>query len=249
MLILRLCVTQACLDKWRKLSANSTSNTQCDQCFYVYRVERRGLAKFLRVKCVLEVAAVILLLICIVLTGFIVKWGKIALDLPLSVGDMTEAGEKAEASAVAAERILQAEWSGTGIMSGHQWYIVRHHILLGCTGVGILGFSTLVILLPMRGLGFIGYHPNLLRSSTGARGDASSSVVLGIVVLAGLMRALYLSHKLMKYLAHIIAERSGTVILPADLSSCAPSSTSRAPPARPNRAGAPHADIVAGVAF
>jgi len=28
--------------------------------------------------------------------------------------------------------------------------------LLGSTGVGIVGFSTLVILLPMRGLGFVG---------------------------------------------------------------------------------------------
>jgi hypothetical protein len=70
------CRTQACLDKWRKLSANAASNTQCDQCFYVYRVERRGLAKFLRVRWVLEVASVLLLLVAVILAGFIVKWGR-----------------------------------------------------------------------------------------------------------------------------------------------------------------------------
>ena len=54
----------------------------------------------------LEVAAVIVLLLTIVLAGFIVKWGRLALDLPLSVGALAEAGEEAEAAAVEAERIL-----------------------------------------------------------------------------------------------------------------------------------------------
>jgi hypothetical protein len=36
------------------------SNTQCDQCFYVYRVERRGLAKFVRVAGVREVGALLM---------------------------------------------------------------------------------------------------------------------------------------------------------------------------------------------
>jgi hypothetical protein len=39
------------------------------------------------------------------------------------------------------------------------WLNVCHHLLLGSTGVGIVGFSTLVILLPMRGLGFVGRAP------------------------------------------------------------------------------------------
>jgi len=42
-------VHHGCLHTWRKMSANASSNTQCDQCSYVYRVERRGLAKFVRV--------------------------------------------------------------------------------------------------------------------------------------------------------------------------------------------------------
>jgi hypothetical protein len=42
-------IHHGCLDTWRKMSANASSNTQCDQCSYVYRVERRGLAKFVRV--------------------------------------------------------------------------------------------------------------------------------------------------------------------------------------------------------
>lgn len=46
------------------------------------------------------------------------------------------------------------------------------HLVSGCIGVGIIGFSTLVILLPMRGFGFIGYHPNLFRGSS--RGDRYS---------------------------------------------------------------------------
>ena len=145
---------------------------------------------------------------------------RLALDLPLSVGAMAEAGEKAEAATVAAERVLLSTWSGVGVVAGsQQWQDVCHHLLLGCTGVGILGFSTLVILLPMRGLGFIGYHPNLLRGTGGkGRGDPSASIVLGIVVVAGLMRALHLSYKLVLHVSGIIAERSGTVILPADLS-------------------------------
>jgi hypothetical protein len=44
------------------------------------------------------------------------------------------------------------------------------------------------------------------------------------------VRALYLAYKLMLHMAGIIAERSGTVILPADLSS-----TSRASPAKTGR--------------
>jgi hypothetical protein len=35
-----------------------------------------------------------------------------------------------------------------------------------------------------------GYHPNILRGATGARGDPSASIVLGIVVIAGLVRSL-----------------------------------------------------------
>ncbi len=82
------------------------------------------------------------------------------------------------------------EWGSLGGVHDDYWRGVLHHMLLGCAGVGVLGFSTLVILLPMRGLGFIGYHPNLLRGATGAgmRGDPSATVVLSIVVVAGLVR-------------------------------------------------------------
>jgi len=55
---------------------------------------------------VLEVAALIVLFLTIVLAGFIVKWGRLALDLPLSVGALADAGEEAEAAAVEAQRIL-----------------------------------------------------------------------------------------------------------------------------------------------
>lgn len=66
----------------------------------------------------------------------------------------------------------------------------------------------------MRGFGFIGYHPNLFRGP--ARGDSSASAVLGIVVVAGLLRSLFLCYKLASYAANLIARRCGTVILPAD---------------------------------
>jgi hypothetical protein len=42
------------------------------------------------------------------------------------------------------------------------------------------------------------------------------------------VRALYLAHKLMLHLAGIIAERSGTVILPADMSSGSRTGVSKA---------------------
>lgn len=54
----------------------------------------------------LEVAALIVLFLTIVLAGFIVKWGRLALDLPLSVGALAEAGEEAEAAVVEAQRVL-----------------------------------------------------------------------------------------------------------------------------------------------
>jgi len=243
-------IHHGCLDTWRKLSSNAASNTQCDQCFYLYRVERRGLAKFVRVFGVLEVSAVIMLVISIIITGFLVKWGRLALDLPPSVGSLVQAVAgieadgaavavariEADAAAVATERVLlpQLVGIGEGIFSESQyWPIVVHHVILGCTGVGIVGFSTLVILLPMRGLGFIGYHPNLLRSAGASGGDPSSSVVLAIVVIAGMIRSLYLCYKLMLYLAAVVAQRSGTVILPADLSKDANGSQVRT--SRPNR--------------
>ena len=60
--------------------------------------------------------------------------------------------------------------------------------MLTYADVFAVGFSTLVILLPMRGLGFIGYHPNLLKGTiSGARIDPSAAVVLAIVVVAGLV--------------------------------------------------------------
>lgn len=223
-------IHHACLDTWRKVSANAASNTQCDQCFYIYRVERRGLAKFVRVFGVLEVSAVIVLMISIFVAGFVVKWGRLALDLPLSVGVLEDAGDGADAAAIAAHRILLPTWAGLG--AGIMGRNVVHHLMLGCTGVGIVGFSTLVILLPMRGLGFIGYHPNLIRSASGAGGDPSATVVLAIVVVAGLIRSLYLSYKFMLYLAGVVAQRSGTVILPADLSKGARSAPIRT--SRPN---------------
>ena len=39
-------------------------------------------------------------------------------------------------------------------------------------------------------LAHAGYHPNILRGATGPRGDPSASIVLGIVVIAGLVRSL-----------------------------------------------------------
>ena len=35
-----------------------------------------------------------------------------------------------------------------------------------------------------------GYHPNILRGAIGPQGDPSASIVLGIVVIAGLVRSL-----------------------------------------------------------
>eukprot|EP00960_Hanusia_phi_P045117 757032-Hanusia_phi.AAC.7 len=187
-------IHEKCLDTWRRMSSNASSNVQCDQCFYAYRVERRGLANFVRRRGVVEIASFSLFLLGVFVTGFVVKWGKVAWELPLAAG--SEAGKAAGVSDLYA--------------------IDRQHFVLGCTGVGVLGFSTLVILLPMRGFGFIGYHPNLFRGHP--RGDSSASVVLGIVVVAGMMRALFLAYRLTQHVASSIAERSGTIILPADSS-------------------------------
>ena len=182
-------IHEKCLDTWRRMSSNASSHVQCDQCFYAYRVERRGLANFLRRRGVVEVASFSLFLLGVFLTGFVVKWGKLAWELPLADGGKS-----------------------TGLAD--MYAIDRQHFILGCTGVGVLGFSTLVILLPMRGFGFIGYHPNLFRGNP--RGDSSASLVLGIVVVAGMLRALFLAYKLTQHMAARIAERSGTIILPAD---------------------------------
>jgi hypothetical protein len=49
-----------------------------------------------------------------------------------------------------------------------------------------------------------------------SRGESPATIVLGIVVIAGMARALFLCYKLTTYLAAVVAERSGTIILPAD---------------------------------
>ena len=125
------------------------------------------------------------------------KWTQIGLTLDATEGDASEGAREGGSLHVVDNGPIG--WS---------------HILQGCIGVGIIGFSTLVILLPMRGFGFIGYHPNLFRGTS--RGDSPATIVLFIIVVAGMARALFLCYRLTTYLATLVAERSGTVILPAE---------------------------------
>jgi len=140
-----------------------------------------------------------------------VKWAQIGWALEPADPGPEEFNGKETGQTVGSASAKASGLEG-GPLSG--WPIGRSYIVQGCVAVGIIGFSTLVILLPMRGFGFIGYHPNLFRGTM--RGDSPANVVLFIIVVAGMARALFLCHKLTSWLSLIVAERSGTVILPAE---------------------------------
>jgi hypothetical protein len=94
----------------------------------------------------MQVGALAVFICSIVLAGFLIKWGRLALHLPLSVSAMVEAGEEAEAAVVAAERVLMLDpivatdgfmgEAGQSLLS-ERWPNVMQHLLLGATGVGI----------------------------------------------------------------------------------------------------------------
>lgn len=214
-------IHEGCLETWRRMSANASSTFKCDQCSYFYRVRHTGLANFVRRPGVVELTAVVIFAVGVLATGMLVKWAQIGWAL--------EAGEQMTGGGAGPAVMAQGDGEVThGAGQEDRWAIGWSHVVQGCVGVGIIGFSTLVILLPMRGFGFIGYHPNLFRGTT--RGDSPASVVLFIIVVAGMVRALFLCHKLSSWLAMLVAERSGTVILAAEEGhQSAPSIKSRIP--------------------
>lgn len=112
----------------------------CAECSYAYRLHHTGLANFVRRPGVIECTALAIFVVSVLSTGFVVKWTRIGWALDGGAEEST---------------LLDVEGASLG------W----SYVLSGCVGVGIIGFSTLVILLPMRGFGFIGYHPNLFRGS------------------------------------------------------------------------------------
>jgi nitroreductase len=102
----------------------------------------------------MQVGALAVFFCSIVLAGFLIKWGRLALHLPLSVSAMVEAGEEAEAAVVAAERALMLDVVATdGFMAEagqslltERWPNVMQHLILGATGVGIGVLSLLALL-------------------------------------------------------------------------------------------------------
>ena len=160
-------VHEDCLNRWRFASSNPRSHFECDSCRYRYSIRRTGIARFLNSMLVVELLTMLLLVSALFTTGYLIKAG-------IWMYAMVHSWEE-----------------------GPIWTIDVEHWVLGGAGVGLVGFLSVLCMVPGFGVGHILWRLHAGGTIGGglrAGSETSALVMAGLVVVVfvGLLRSVYL---------------------------------------------------------
>ncbi|KAG9304528.1 hypothetical protein G9A89_020092 [Geosiphon pyriformis] len=200
-----------CLNNWRLRSQKKTSFFQCDECKYQYAFRRTTIAKYATNGFVLTIVTLILFAFCVFVGGFFSKLFLYLNDYPASFSEILS-----EESEETAETALREPMTFATIFT-----IDHYHLASGFVFVGIVGF--LQILFSLIWLGpFPSWNIRLPSGSGGGgggRGDSFAALVIAVILVVGIVKAIWGMYKLVQGVSRLILERVELVILEVNASS------------------------------
>ncbi|CAG8655048.1 2688_t:CDS:2 [Acaulospora morrowiae] len=190
-----------CLNHWRLRSQKKTSFFQCDECKYKYAFRRTTMAKFATNKLALTLVTFTLFAFCVFVGGFLAKF---LLYIYFSEDDSYDDEES--------DSLFGEPITITTILT-----IDYLHIALGFMFIGFVGFLQLLLSLmwfgPIPSWNSFRFGPTGSGRGAGRGADWFTAIVLSIIILVGVLKAIWGIYKLVNSASRKILERVELTIL------------------------------------
>ncbi|GBC01000.1 hypothetical protein RclHR1_04020026 [Rhizophagus clarus] len=191
-----------CLNQWRLRSQKKSSFFQCDECKYKYAFRRTTIAKFATNEFILTLVTLSFFVFCVFMGGFLAKFLLYLYPLSDDFEDDTDSdnGEPLFKEPITIATIFTIDYL---------------HVMLGIVLVGIVGFIQLLFSLmwfgPIPSWNTFRFGPT--GSSVRGRSDGLTGIFISVIVIIGVLKAVWGMYKLVRGASRKLLERVELTIL------------------------------------